>query len=81
MIATLTELRNPVRLLKAADAGETVVLTDHGKPRYELKKSSATVNWDALEAEKDTWLSESESRELAAAIDRSAKVLTHDTVP
>lgn len=81
MIATLTELRNPARLFRAADAGEVVVLTENGEPRYELRKATRTVDWDALEAEKETWLSEAEAEELSAAIARSDKVLTHDTVP
>ena len=81
MIATLTELRNPVRILKAADAGEVIVLTDHGKPRYELKKASGLVDWEALAAEKETWLTSDEANELEQAIARSGKVLTNATVP
>ena len=81
MIAALTDLRNPVRLLRAADAGEIVILTERGKPRYELKKSSHTVDWIALESERETWLNETESKELAEAIERSGKVLTDATVP
>jgi antitoxin (DNA-binding transcriptional repressor) of toxin-antitoxin stability system len=78
---TLTELRTPAALLKAADAGEIVILTNHGKPEYELRKIAAKVDWDALEADSEKWLTEEESKELAASIERSAKVLTHGTVP
>ena len=48
MTATLTELRNPAVLLKAADAGDVVILTNHGKPEYLLRKIAAEVDWDAL---------------------------------
>lgn len=81
MNATLTDLRNPKPLLKAADAGEPVVITDHGIAAYELRKVSVHVDWDALEAGRDNWLSEEESAALENAINRSATVLTHDTVP
>jgi hypothetical protein len=81
MIAALTDLRNPVRLLRAADAGEVVVLTERGKPRYELKKSCPAVDWESLELERATWLNETESKELSEAIERSGKVLTDATVP
>ena len=81
MNATLSDLRNPVPLFRAADAGETVIITDRGEPRYELRKHTARVDWDALEAEKETWLTETEANELAAAVENSAKALTHNTVP
>lgn len=81
MIATLAELKNPGRLLNAADAGEIIVLTDHGKPRYELKKAAPRVDWDALEAEKENWLTSAEADELENAIARTEKALTDATVP
>lgn len=33
------------------------------------------------DAERDTWLTEAEAKEVQAAIQKSGKVLTHDTVP
>lgn len=79
--ATLTDLRNPTSILKAADAGEVVTLTAHGKPAYELRKVAEPVDWDTMEANREDWLTADETRELQAAIDRAGKVLTHDTVP
>ena len=37
--ATLTELhRDTSRVVRAADNGKEVILTDHGEPRYKLKR-------------------------------------------
>lgn len=38
MEATLTELRrDPSRIVRAADRGEEVILTEHGRPVYRLQ--------------------------------------------
>jgi hypothetical protein len=79
--ATLADLRNPRPLLKAADNGEVVTLLDRGRPAYELRRITPVVDWAALEASREDWLTEAESREIAEAIARSEKTLTHDTVP
>jgi len=81
MNATLTDLRNPKPLLKAADAGEVVILTEHGKPAYELRKVHPPVNWDAMLENRSDWLNQEEVRQLKSAIKEAGKVLTHDTVP
>lgn len=81
MNATLTDLRNPTPLLKAADNGDTVIICDHGRPAYELKAVPAPVDWDALERNKADWFTEAEAVEVDKALKRTAKVLTHDTVP
>jgi len=40
--ATLTELRRDTsRITRAADAGNTVILTEHGEPRYRLEAVKA----------------------------------------
>jgi prevent-host-death family protein len=37
MEATLTELRRDTsRVVRAADNGQTVILTEHGQPRYKI---------------------------------------------
>ena len=42
MEATLTELRRDTsRVVRAADNGEEVILTEHGKPRYKLQRVQA----------------------------------------
>ena len=39
MTATLTELRRDTsRVVRAADQGEDVILTEHGEPRYRLQR-------------------------------------------
>ena len=39
MTATLTELRRDTsRVVRAADQGEDVILTEHGQPRYRLQR-------------------------------------------
>ena len=39
MEATLTELhRDTSRVVRAADKGHEVILTEHGEPRYKLKR-------------------------------------------
>jgi antitoxin (DNA-binding transcriptional repressor) of toxin-antitoxin stability system len=81
MQATLTDLRNPAALLKAANSGETVILTHHGRPAYELRALPAPVDWDAMERNRADWPTEAEAKEIEAALERTAKVLTHDTVP
>lgn len=81
MNATLTDLRHPTALLKAADAGDTVVITHRGRPAYELRAVPAPVNWDAMEANRADWLTEAEAEEVEKALAQTDKVLTHDTVP
>jgi prevent-host-death family protein len=40
--ATLTELRRDTsRVVRAADNGEEVILTEHGEPRYKLQRVQA----------------------------------------
>lgn len=42
MEATLTELRRDTsRVVRAADSGRDVVLTEHGQPKYKLKRIQA----------------------------------------
>ena len=42
MEATLTELRRDTsRVVRAADKGEDVILTEHGQPRYRLQRVQA----------------------------------------
>ena len=42
MEATLTELRRDTsRIIRAADRGEEVILTEHGQPRYRLQRVQA----------------------------------------
>lgn len=81
MNATLTDLRNPGALLKAADAGETIVIERHGRPAYELKAVPAPVDWEAMERNKADWFTPAEVKEVKAAIEASAKVFTHDRFP
>ncbi|HEY1170807.1 MAG TPA: hypothetical protein VGH19_05500 [Verrucomicrobiae bacterium] len=82
MNATLTELRNPKKLLEAADAGETVIITEHGKPAYELKRvPHGEVDWDELEKHKEDWLTEEEAQAIEKGIEASNKVFTHDRFP
>lgn len=81
MNATLTDLRTPTAMLKAADKGETVNITVRGKTAYELKAVPAPVDWDAMESNRADWLTEAEAQEVDKALKRTAKVLTHDTVP
>ncbi|MGH7939452.1 MAG: type II toxin-antitoxin system Phd/YefM family antitoxin [Limisphaerales bacterium] len=39
MEATLTEMRRePARLMRAADDGDEVLITEHGQPRYKLTR-------------------------------------------
>lgn len=39
MEATLTELRRDTsRVVRAADSGEEVILTEHGEPRYKITR-------------------------------------------
>ena len=41
MHATLTELRRDTsRVVRAADNGKDVILTEHGEPKYKLKRIS-----------------------------------------
>jgi antitoxin (DNA-binding transcriptional repressor) of toxin-antitoxin stability system len=43
--ATLTELRRDTsRIVRAADEGQEVVLTEHGQPRYQLKRIKP-IDW------------------------------------
>jgi len=43
--ATLTELRRDTsRVVRAADNGEEVILTEHGEPRYKLQRVQA-IDW------------------------------------
>ena len=45
MKATLTELRRDTsRVVRAADNGEEVILTEHGEPRYKLQRVQA-IDW------------------------------------
>jgi prevent-host-death family protein len=45
MEATLTELRRDTsRVVRAADKGEEVILTEHGEPRYKLQRVRA-IDW------------------------------------
>jgi prevent-host-death family protein len=45
MEATLTELRRDTsRVVRAADKGEEVILTEHGEPRYKLQRVQA-IDW------------------------------------
>ena len=42
MEATLTELRRDTsRVVRAADGGQEVILTEHGEPRYKLQRLQA----------------------------------------
>jgi prevent-host-death family protein len=42
MEATLTELRRDTsRVVRAADKGGAVILTEHGEPRYKLQRVQA----------------------------------------
>ena len=79
--ATLTDLRHPTALLKAADAGDTVVITHHGRPAYELRAVPAPVDWAAMERNREDWFSEAEAAEVEAALERSEKVFTHARFP
>ena len=81
MNATLTDLRHPTALLKAADAGDTVIITHHGRPAYELKALPAPVDWTAMERNRADWLTPAEAAEVEAAIERTDKVFTHDRFP
>jgi len=50
MEATLTELRRDTsRVVRAADNGEEVILTEHGEPRYKLQRVRK-INWKAAAA-------------------------------
>jgi antitoxin (DNA-binding transcriptional repressor) of toxin-antitoxin stability system len=45
--ATLTELRRDTsRIVRAADEGQEVILTQHGKARYQLKRIRE-IDWKA----------------------------------
>ena len=45
MEATLTELRRDTsRVVRAADNGQDVILTDHGQPRYKLQRLKR-IDW------------------------------------
>ena len=47
MEATLTELRRDTsRVVRAADKGEAVILTEHGEPRYKLQRVQS-IDWKA----------------------------------
>jgi prevent-host-death family protein len=51
MEATLTELRRDTsRIVRAADAGEEVILTEHGQPRYKLQRVRPVDRKAAAEA-------------------------------
>ena len=80
MNASLTELRTPKAMLKAADAGEVITLTDHGKPAYELRKANRQINWDKLEAGREDWLNADEIRKIKKALVQP-EFLTDATVP
>ncbi len=48
MRATLTELRRDTsRVVRAVDKGKTVILTEHGQPRYKLTRASRKIDWKA----------------------------------
>ena len=50
MQATLTELRRDTsRVVRAADNGQEVILTEHGEPRYRLKRIKP-IDWKAAAA-------------------------------
>jgi len=50
MKATLTELRRDTsRVVRAADNGEEVILTEHGEPRYKLQRVQS-IDWKAAAA-------------------------------
>jgi prevent-host-death family protein len=50
MEATLTELRRDTsRVVRAADNGEEVILTEHGEPRYKLQRVQS-IDWKAAAA-------------------------------
>jgi len=45
MEATLTELRRDTsRIVRAADSGHEVILTEHGEPRYKLRRIQP-IDW------------------------------------
>lgn len=48
--ATLTELRRGTsRVVEAADRGEQVILTEHGRPKYRLERIRE-IDWKAAAA-------------------------------
>ncbi len=50
MEATLTELRRDTsRIVRAADSGQEVILTEHGQPRYRLERIRQ-IDWKAAAA-------------------------------
>ena len=50
MTATLTELRRDTsRIVRAADTGAEVILTEHGEPRYKLQRVKP-IDWKAAAA-------------------------------
>jgi prevent-host-death family protein len=50
MEATLTELRRDTsRIVRAADSGHEVILTEHGQPRYRLERIRQ-IDWKAAAA-------------------------------
>ena len=50
MEATLTELRRDTsRIVRAADEGQEVILTEHGEPRYKLQRIRQ-IDWTAATA-------------------------------
>jgi prevent-host-death family protein len=50
MEATLTELRRDTsRVIRAADNGQDVILTEHGQPRYKLQRLKP-IDWKAAAA-------------------------------